>query len=93
MEILDRRIRQLTRCAHVKAWESRVLALLMTLKDKLLDNLRRLIRKRKLKYPKTFICVVLDHLSDFSGDCDAEILQYLLQDFNEKFLSNINHVS
>lgn len=53
----------------------------------------RLILKHKLKYAVPFNCVVSDHVVYVSTDCDAEILQYMLHDFDEKFFSNITYVS
>lgn len=88
----DGRLTQRTRCTNVEAFCSHVHALRITPKYKLLDPFRCPIRKKKLKDEKPSNFVISDYLLYLSNDGEAEILQYVPEDFNEKLYSNINHV-
>ena len=93
MASLELKVDNETRCNHEEAWESRVAALRMTLKYKLLDALRRPIRKHKVKDPKPFNTVITESAIHVSTDCDAELLHHVLQHFSQRYFSNLNDVS
>lgn len=93
MASMELKLHHVTRCNHEEAWESRISALRMTLKYKLLEALRRPIRKHKVKDPKPFQSIISDSAIHVSTDCDAELLHHVLQDFSHKYFSNLNDVS
>jgi len=62
-------------------------------KYKFLDELRRPIRKHKVKDAKPFNTFIKQSTIHVSTDCDAELQQHVLQQFSQQYFSSFNDVS
>lgn len=66
-----------THCMDYEKWESGVLDLLMTLKNKVWYFLHLPTFQLKNRYPKPFHFVVSEHETHFLADFEAQLLHYV----------------